>query len=211
MGTAKPRKRNDSFTRVFLNLAYVRENEDLFLGLISGVYALGLVPTCALDQAAVLQFDRALGTIGDCRYSIHDLSMLGADGDPPTAHMNMPFELGIAVAAGSRRTPRHDWFVFGEDVAQIERALSDIKTVTIHRHKRTGETGVEAVSRALYREKSDDVELPEMLAVYANVRAAWENVRQRERLESAFLAPSFSALSRMAYEATQIHVLGSQT
>jgi plasmid stabilization system protein ParE len=211
VGTAK-RKRSDSLERVFLNLAYVRENEDFFVGLISGVSALGLVPTCALDQDAVLQFDRALGTISACRYSIHDLSVLGADGKSPrTAHMNMPFELGIAVAAGARATPRHDWFVFGDDVDRIERALSDIKAVTVHTHERTGETAVEAVSRALYRAKRDDVELPTMLDVYRSVRAAWQKARRRERLASAFLSPAFSAISRQAVQATQIHVFGLQT
>lgn len=209
MAVQRPRRRSDPPARVFLNLAYVRENEDFFVGLISGVSALGLLPTSALDHRAVLQFDRALETISACRYSIHDLSVLGADGKPPrTAHMNMPFELGIAVAAGARKAPRHDWFVFGVDVDRIERALSDIKTVTVHTHERTGETAVQAVSRALYRQKGADVRLQQMLNVYEAVRVTWQNVKKREHLATAFLSPSFATICRLAYEATQIHVLG---
>lgn len=193
---------------MFLNLAYVRENEDVFVGLIAGVSALGLLPTCALDHRAVLQFDRALGTISSCRYSIHDLSVLGADGKPPrTAHMNMPFELGIAVAAGARAAPPHDWFVFGNDPERIERALSDIKTVTVHKHERTGESAVQAVSQALYREKREHVQLPHMLEVYASVRRAWQAAKKRERFATVFLSPAFSALCLLSYETTQL-VLG---
>lgn len=186
---------------MFLNLAYVRSNEQLFIGMIAGVTALGLLPTCALAHPGVLQYDRAIDTIERSRFSIHDLSELGANGRVPrTAHFNMPFELGVAVAV-SRHTD-HDWMIFGRDRARIERALSDIKTVEVHQHDGSGTSAVAAVSRSLFREKDDELSLQHMHKVYHSVREAWSRVRLRERYGTAFSPPAFAALCKLAHAAT---------
>jgi hypothetical protein len=197
-------KRSDAVARVFLNLAYVRGNEELFIGLIAGVTALGLLPTCALGHRARFQYRRTMDTIASSRFSIHDLSVLGADGRAPrTAHFNMPFELGVAAATA--RDSAHDWFVFGRDKERIERALSDIKTVTVHDHDGSGPSVVNAVSRALFREKKT-ISFQQMVAIHADVRRVWSRVQRREGFPTPFLAPAFAALFRISYEATKAHL-----
>lgn len=198
-------RKSDPVQEVFLNLAYVRGNEDLFIAMLVTVAGLGLVPTCALSDRSPLQFHRALETIARCRFSIHDLSVLGADGEKPrTAHLNMPFELGVAVAAS--RTATHDWFILGREKQRIERALSDIKTVTIHEHDGSGESAVAAVSHALYRDGKRKVELPQLIDAYTEVRATWSRIRSREKYGTPFHASAFDELLAVAQDATEYYV-----
>jgi len=183
----------------------VRGNEDLFIGMIVAVSALGLVPTCALGDRAPLQFNRVLDTIGRCRLSIHDLSVLGADVKVPrTAHFNMPFEFGLTVAASRRR--KHDWFILGRDKDRIERALSDIKTVTVHTHDGSGESVVAAVSHALFRDTKEKVALPDLIETYREVHGLWSRTRLREKYATPFLAPAFDEILTLAQRAADFYV-----
>jgi hypothetical protein len=85
---------------VFLNVPYDKKFERLFLALISGISAFGLVPRATLEiTTSVRRLDRILDLIRRCEYSIHDLSRVEIDrGAPRTPRFNMPFELGLSVA-----------------------------------------------------------------------------------------------------------------
>ncbi len=58
------------------------------------------------------RLNRIMGLLRRCRYSFHDLSRVELDASPPeTPRLNMPFELGLAVALRQTLRRRHAWFV----------------------------------------------------------------------------------------------------
>lgn len=58
-----------------------------------------------VDDSSQVRIEKITGMIRGCRLSIHDISRIEVDGDPPLPRFNMPLELGIfmgAKAFGSR-------------------------------------------------------------------------------------------------------------
>jgi hypothetical protein len=85
---------------VFLNIPYDTRFQPLYLAYIVGLTELGLTPKATLAIPGGLnRLDRIFALIQSCRYSIHDLSRIQLDRNPPpTPRFNMPFELGLAIA-----------------------------------------------------------------------------------------------------------------
>ena len=84
---------------VFVNIPYDEGFRRLYLAYIIGLTQLGLEPRATLGiPGGERRLDRILALIQSCRYSIHDLSRVQLDRNPPrTPRFNMPFELGLAV------------------------------------------------------------------------------------------------------------------
>jgi hypothetical protein len=103
--------------RVFLNIPYDAKFERLYLAYIVGVIELGLKPRATLaipGGKARLDID----LIQSCSYSVHDLSRVQMDRNPPaTPRFNMPFEPGLAVSWAKRKPRKHTWFVFESETA----------------------------------------------------------------------------------------------
>ena len=69
---------------VFLNLPYEWSLESLFLAYIAGVCAFGMTPRTTLEiPGSERRLDRIFKLIGECPYSIHDLSRVQLDRRPP--------------------------------------------------------------------------------------------------------------------------------
>src|SRR5438094_650912 len=85
---------------VFLNLPYDEKSQRLYLAYICGIRALEMDPRVTLEiPGGTRRLDRIFPLIQGCRFSIHDLSRVQLDGKHPrTPRLNMPFELGLAVA-----------------------------------------------------------------------------------------------------------------
>ena len=81
---------------VFLNIPYDARFSRLYLAYIVGLTELGLEPRATLGiPGGERRLNRILALIQSCRYSIHDLSRIEIDRNPPqTPRFNMPFELG---------------------------------------------------------------------------------------------------------------------
>ena len=115
--------------RVFLNVPYDSKFEKLFLALIAGTTAFGLVPRATLEIAtSSRRLDRIVELISSCRYSIHDLSRVELDRKKPrTPRFNMPFELGLTVATHTaNRGSSHQWFVCESQNFRLIKSLSDL-------------------------------------------------------------------------------------
>ena len=68
-------KRKKPRTEVFLNIPYDKKFERLFIAYVAGVSAFGLVPRATLEiPDSSRRLNKILKLIGDCEYSIHDLS-----------------------------------------------------------------------------------------------------------------------------------------
>lgn len=87
------------------------------------------MPRSALESGAVAEprLERITRAIFSCRYSIHDLSRCTGEGTENLARVNMPLELGIAMAqrfmypAGA-----HDWLVLVPKGHAYLRFISDL-------------------------------------------------------------------------------------
>lgn len=100
---------------------------------------LGFIPRIASERSdsGENRIEKISSFIGECRYSIHDLSRLRASKRGEFYRMNMPFELGIEY--GSRlfgppllRTKR--CLVLEKDEHEFRKAISDLAGIDIKRH-----------------------------------------------------------------------------
>jgi hypothetical protein len=87
---------------VFLNIPYDAAFENLLLAYIAAISAFGFAPRATLEVPfGQRRLDRILTLIRQSKYSIHDLSRVQLDRKAPkTPRFNLPFELGLAIAAG---------------------------------------------------------------------------------------------------------------
>jgi hypothetical protein len=72
---------------------------------------------------------RITRAIFDSKYSVHGLSPCKAKGDENLARLNMPLELGIAMARrylGRRAAHKHDWLVMVPEGSPCGRYISDL-------------------------------------------------------------------------------------
>jgi hypothetical protein len=69
---------------------------------------------------------RITRAIFDSKYSIHDLSRCQGEGDENLARLNMPLELGIAMARRFLNSDQHDWLVLVPQSHPYARYVSDL-------------------------------------------------------------------------------------
>jgi hypothetical protein len=155
---------------VFLNIPYDQKFRSLYLAYIAGLVHLGLTPRVTLGlPGGPSRLDKILAEIKGCRYSIHDLSRVGLDRNPPaTPRFNMPFELGLAVAWQKLSPTRHKWFVFEEKEHRIQKSLSDLNGSDPQIH----EGNVSGVMRQLSNifDRSDNQPtVPEMMSTFKTI------------------------------------------
>ena len=133
--------------RVFLNIPYDAKFERLYLAYIVGVIELGLQPRATLAiPGGTARLDRIIDLIQSCSYSVHDLSRVQMDRNPPaTPRFNMPFELGLAVSWAKRNPRRHTWLVFESENRRAQKSISDLNGTDLNIHDGT----IEGVMREL--------------------------------------------------------------
>lgn len=86
---------------VFINCRFDKEWTDRFEALVFAVIACGFRVRCAreADDATGTRIEKLYRIIGESRYGIHDLSFVELDPSTNLPRFNMPFELGLFLAA----------------------------------------------------------------------------------------------------------------
>jgi hypothetical protein len=133
-------KRQDEFSRsVFVNCPFDPEYLSLLRPLLFTVIDLGFFPRIASERSdsGEIRIEKISALIGECRYSIHDLSRLQATAAGEFYRLNMAFELGIEY--GSRRFGRaflrsKRCLVLEKDQHEFRKAISDLGGIDIKRH-----------------------------------------------------------------------------
>lgn len=85
-------------TNVFINCPFHKEYvDDLLKPIIYFIIKNGLTPRLSLEvsDSGQVRLDKITEIIKQCKYSIHDLSIVKSKKAKEFARMNMPFELGI--------------------------------------------------------------------------------------------------------------------
>lgn len=185
---------------VFLNIPYDQKFQPLYLAYIVGLVQLGLVPRLTIQiPGGARRLDKILEEIVRCRYSIHDLSRVELDRNPPfvTPRFNMPFELGLAVTWQKLHPRQHSLFVFESVAHRIEKSLNDLNGTDPHIH----DGQVEGVLRELnnaFERPGNQPAVPEMRKAYRRVLRQSKKVLQDAGAKSLFEARAFNSLCYIA-------------
>jgi hypothetical protein len=206
-----PRRVLDDFSEdaVFLNIPYDERFRALYLAYIAGLVHLGLEPRVTLGlPSGTRRLDKIVALIQSCRYSIHDVSRVGLDRNPPfaTPRFNMPFELGLAVAWEKSNPKRHTWFVFEEKPYRIQKSLSDLNGTDPQIH--TGQvSGVLRELRNIFRRTRNQPSVPEMMSTFQSISRKSTGILAAAGATSLFEARVFQDLcyeARVAVESSTL-------
>ena len=190
---------------VFLNIPYDDRFRHLYIAYIAGLIHLDLDPHATIEiPGGKNRLDKIIDLIRGCRYSIHDLSRVELDRNPPftTPRFNMPFELGLAVASAKLASAPHDWFVFETKHRRVSKSLSDLGGTDANIHNGT----VEGVMRELCNsfERQPPGERPtvaEMVRTYRKVFALIPEILRKTRARGLFEASVFRLIYSVAQQA----------
>jgi hypothetical protein len=184
---------------VFLNIPYDARFSRLYLAYIVGLTELGLEPRATLGiPGGERRLNRILALIQSCRYSIHDLSRIEIDRNPPpTPRFNMPCELGMTITWQQLNPARHTWFVFESRNRRLQKSLSDLDGTDANIHDATVEGVMRELCNAFVR-RGPQPGVPQMLRTYRRVRGQVDEVMRVAGATSLFEARVFKDLCFVA-------------
>jgi hypothetical protein len=168
----------------FINVPYSTRYERVYLALIAGVSAYGLVPSAAVrDPSSRFQLERIYELIASAQYSFHDLSFVSLDRkSPQTPRLNMAFELGLAVAVSRSAGANHQWYVFDTVPYRLDKALSDLGGIRPRIHDRSPESVLRALMNVLGRLTGGPT-LADLLNVYGEVEKSARGIKRDYSLD----------------------------
>jgi hypothetical protein len=184
---------------VFLNIPYDDRFRRQYLAYIVGLTQLGLEPRATLGIAGgERRLDRILALIQSCRYSIHDLSRIEIDRNPPsTPRFNMPCELGMTITWQKLNPSRHTWFVFESRHRRLQKSLSDLDGTDPNIHGATVEGVMRELCNAFVR-RGPHPGVPEMMRTYRRVSGLLDGVLKTAGTDNPFEARVFKDLCFVA-------------
>lgn len=206
-----PRRVVDDFSEdaVFLNIPYDERFRALYLAYIAGLVHLGLEPRVTLGlPSGTRRLDKIIALIQSCRYSIHDVSRVNLDRNPPfaTPRFNMPFELGLAVAWEKSNPTKHTWFVFEEKSYRIQKSLSDLNGTDPQIHNGRVSDVLREL-RNIFRRTRNQPTVPEMTSTYRAISRRSAGILAAAGATSLFEARAFQDLcyeARVAVESSAL-------
>jgi hypothetical protein len=174
------------------------------LAYILGLIHLGLKPRATIENPGWQnRSDKIFDLICGCRYSIHDLSRVQLDRNPPpTPRFNMPFELGLAVAHARRDSVRHDWFIFETTNRRVSKSLSDLNGTDPYIHQGTVEGVMRELGNAFVLQSEDERNsVSEMMKTYEEVQLRVKKIKLQTGAQSLFEGRVFRLLCTTAVKA----------
>jgi hypothetical protein len=135
---------------VFINCPFSPDYQPIFRAILFAVYACGYRPRCSLEirDSGENRLSKIEGIIQQSRFGIHDISFMSLDSRTRLPRFNMPFELGMVLAAkrfGSARQRRKIALILDRSGYRYRGALSDISGQDIEFHKGVPGTAIRRV------------------------------------------------------------------
>ncbi len=134
---------NDSYKdQVFMNCPFDGKYLKMFRACTFVILDAGFVPRCSLESSDATRFrlNTIVQLIEECRYGVHDLSLVELDPQSKLPRFNMPFELGIFYSAkhfGSPKQKRKTCLVLEKEKYRYQKFISDISGIDITPHQHT--------------------------------------------------------------------------
>lgn len=91
-----------------------------------------------LDDSSQMRLEKLYGIIGQCRFSIHDISRTELDSKTNLPRFNMPLELGIDLGAKRYGSPAQRLkrsLIFDSKKHRHLKFISDLSGMDIHEHR----------------------------------------------------------------------------
>jgi hypothetical protein len=115
---------------VFVNCPFSVEYQPIFRAILFSVFACAYWPRCALEvsDSSENRLSKIQEIIRQSRFGIHDISFMNLDRRSRLPRFNMPFELGLFLAAksfGSGRQRRKVALILADICRAIEAWLKD--------------------------------------------------------------------------------------
>ncbi len=132
--------RNDYATDVFINCPFDRRYKPLFEAIVFSVFDCGFRARCTLEigDSSQVRIDTLFGLISKCKYGLHDISRTDLDSQTKLPRFNMPFELGMFLAAkrfGTGRQSEKVCLILDSEKHRYQKYISDISGQDIRTHR----------------------------------------------------------------------------
>ena len=155
---------------VFVNCPFDEPFKPLLDAILFAIHDCGFAARTALEESGSgeTRLDKLVRVIGECRFSIHDISRTETTQSSPLPRFNMPFECGLALGAIRYRRPlrsgSRDFLLMAAEDFQDKRTLSDLAGQDASYHGNDPRRLIKATRRFLASKAS------EVLAAGAVVR-----------------------------------------
>lgn len=135
---------------VFINCPFSAGYQPIFRAIVFTIYVCEFRPRCALEvsDSSENRLAKIESIVEQCRFGIHDLSVMELDEATRLPRFNMPFELGLFMGAkrfGPGRQKRKTALVLDSDAYRYRAALSDISGQDIASHGGSAELAIAKV------------------------------------------------------------------
>jgi hypothetical protein len=143
--------RANSYSRnVFINCPFSPDYQPIFRGILFSVYACEFRPRCAREIADSSQnrLAKIQSIIRESKFGIHDISIMELDSKTKLPRFNMPFELGLFLAAknfGAKHQKSKIALILDSGDYRYREALSDISGHDIACHGGDAEKAIREV------------------------------------------------------------------
>ena len=132
---------------VFINCPFDDKYKPIFDAIVFAVRDLGFIARCALeiDDAGEVRLDKIVRLIGQCAYSVHDISSVGLGLGTNLPRFNMPLELGLDLGCkrfGNRAQRMKACLILDSDPYRYRASISDISGQDIHSHGARPESAI---------------------------------------------------------------------
>lgn len=132
---------NRSYNKsVFINCPSDPAYKPMFHAMVFSVILCDFNPRCAeeLEDSSQIRITKINEIIDECKYSIHDLSMMELDGSTQLPRFNMPFELGIFLGAkyfGNKQNNEKICVILEKNRYSYQKCISDISGQDVKCHQ----------------------------------------------------------------------------
>ncbi len=150
---------------VFINCPFSADYKPIFQAILFAVYACEFRPRSALevDDGSEHRLVKIQNMIRQSRFGIHDISNVSLDPTTKLPRFNMPFELGLFLAAkafGSTRQRNKKALIFDSIGYRYRDSLSDISGLDIKTHGDDVEKAIYEVRNWLDNCRGGDTSFP---------------------------------------------------
>jgi hypothetical protein len=143
-------QRNPYSLSVFINCPFSPDYQPIFRAILFSVYACGFRPRCAreISDSSQNRLAKIEAIIRESKFGIHDISIMELDPTTKLPRFNMPFELGLFLAAksfGTGQQRRKVALILDSGDYRYREALSDISGQDIASHGAVAEKAIHEV------------------------------------------------------------------
>lgn len=160
----------DYNNNVFINCPFDSDYTPLFNAIVFAIYDCGFIARCTLEEgdASEIRLETIYALVTDCKYGIHDISRTDIDQNTGLPRFNMPFELGVFLAAkkfGGVHQRKKKCLIMDKEQYRYRGFISDISGQDVEAHESDPSKVIEIVRNWL-RRVSRRTTLPGGLAIW---------------------------------------------